>query len=181
VRGAVLAVAGVVDAYVTENNTGTDETIGTQVVKAHSLYVAVQGGTDDDVARAIWSKKPPGCDYSGSTTVTVEDDVSGYLSPPTYDVSFQRAAALSINFAVSIASRPDVPSDAVAQVTAAITEHFASVARIAQTVFASEFYCPVGNLGAWARLISITVNGVASQGVGINQFPAVGTITVTPV
>lgn len=179
VRAAVLGVPGVVDAYVTENNTGSDVVIGSQTVLAHSIYVSVEGGTDEDVARAIWNKKPPGCDYSGSTTVTIEDTNSGYVTPPTYDVSFQRAADLAINFVVQIANRPDVPSDAAAQVEAAIDAKFPDVAKIAQTVFASAFVCPVAALGDWARIVAVTVNGVASQGVGINQFPTRGTVTVS--
>lgn len=59
VRGTVLGVPGVVDAYVTENETGADVVKGTQTIVAHSLYVCVEGGTDQDVANAIWSKKPP--------------------------------------------------------------------------------------------------------------------------
>lgn len=179
VRGAVLGVSGVVDAYVTENNTGSDVVIGSQTVLAHSLYVAVEGGTDEDVALAIWSKKPPGCAYSGSTTVTVEDDNSGYVTPPTYSVKFQRAAALAINVVVQIANRPDVPSDVAAQVQAAVAAKFPDVAKIGQTVFATEFVCQIGALGDWARIAAITVNGVASVAAGINQFPTLGTVTVS--
>lgn len=179
VRAAVLGISGVVDAYVTENNTGSDVVVGSQTILAHSIYVAVEGGTDEDVANAIWSKKPPGCAYSGSTTVVVEDENSGYVSPPTYNVSFQRTADLAINFVVQIANRPDVPSDAAAQVEAAIDSKFPDVAKIAQTVFASSFVCPIAALGDWARVVAVTVNGVASQGVGINQFPTRGTVTVS--
>ena len=179
VRAAVLGVSGVVDAYVTENNTGSDVVVGSQTILARSIYVAVEGGTDDDVAKAIWSKKPPGCAYSGSTTVVVEDDNSGYVSPPTYDVSFQRAAALAVNVVVQIANRPDVPSDAAAQVQAAVAAKFPDLAKIGQTVFASALVCPIGALGDWARISVVTVNGVASVGAGINQFPTLGTVTVS--
>jgi Uncharacterized homolog of phage Mu protein gp47 len=179
VRGAVLGVPGVVDAYVTENNTGSDVVVGSQTVLAHSIYVAVEGGTDEAVALAIWGKKPPGCAYSGSTTVTVEDDNSGYVTPPTYDVSFQRAAALAINVVVQIANRPDVPSDVAAQVQAAVAAKFPDLAKIGQTVFASSFVCPIGALGDWARIAAVTVNGVASVAAGINQFPTLGTVTVS--
>lgn len=179
VRGSVLGVTGVVDAYVTENNTGADVVVGTQTILAHSLYVAVQGGSDADVARAIWLKKPPGCDYTGDTTVVVEDDNSGYVSPPTYDVSFQRADALAINFVVTIANRPDVPGNIAAQVRAAIEAYFPTVARIGQTIFAASFVCPIAAIGPYARVNTVTVSGVSSVAVGINQFPALGTVTVT--
>lgn len=179
VRGTVLGVPGVVDAYVTENETGADVVKGTQTIVAHSLYVCVEGGTDQDVANAIWSKKPPGCNYTGATSVTVEDDNSGYVTPPTYTVKFQRAASLTIDVEVTLANGVDVPSNVEAQVTAAVQAQFATLAKIGQTVYASAFVCPVGALGSWARIVGTEVNGAASQAVGINQFPALGTVTVT--
>lgn len=179
VRGSVLAVDGVVDAYVTENVTGSSVVIGSQTIVAHSLYVCVEGGTDDDVAKAIWLKKNPGCNYSGATTVVVEDTNSGYVTPPTYSVKFQRAASLTIDVDVEIANGVDVPSDVEAQVEAAVTAQFAEIAKIGQTVYASTFVCPIGALGTWARIISVEVNTAASQAVGINEFPALGDVTVT--
>lgn len=179
VRGAVLGAPGVIDAFVTENNTGADTTVGTQTILAHSIYVAVQGGLDPDVAKAIWTKKPPGCNYSGSTSVTVEDDNSGYVTPPTYTVKFQRPAALAIDFVVTIANRPDVPGDIATQVQAVIADTFPDLARIGQTMFASSYVCPIAALGGYARILGVTVNGGASQAVGINQFPTLGTVTVT--
>lgn len=179
VRASVLSVPGVIDAYVTENNTGSSVTIGTQVIPAHSLYVGVEGGADADVARAIWVKKNPGCGYTGSTSVVVEDTNGGYVTPPTYTVKFQRAAALAINFTVEIANGTDVPSDATAQITATLQAAFEPLARIGQTLYASSFICPIGALGSWARVLSVEINGGASVAVGINQFPSFGTVSVT--
>lgn len=179
VRGSVLSVSGIVDAYVTENVTGSTVVVGSQSIVAHSLFVCVEGGTDDDVAYAIWSKKNPGCNYSGATSVVVEDTNSGYVTPPTYTVKFQRAAALAIDIDVEIATAVDVPSDAVAQIEGAIQTLFPSLAKIGQTLYASSFVCAIGALGAWARIVSVEVNGGASQAVGINQFPALGTVSVT--
>lgn len=179
VRGAVLGVEGIVDAYVTENETAANIVNGAITLLAHSLYVCVEGGTDQDVAEAIWSKKSPGCNYTGATSVIVEDDNSGYLTPPTYTVKFQRAAALAINFAVTIIDGVDVPSDAETQIETAITNQFPALAGIGQTMYATAFICAIGALGPWVRVTAITVNGAASQVVGIDEFPAIGTITVT--
>lgn len=179
VRGVVLGVPGVVDAYVTENDTGSSVVIGSQTIVAHSLYVCVEGGADQDVAEAIWLKKNPGCDYTGSTSVVVEDTNSGYVTPPTYTVKFQRAASLVVDVEVTLANGVDVPSDVTAQIEAAVSAQFATLAKIGQTLYASSFVCPVGALGSWARIVSVEVNGGASQAVGINQFPALGTVTVT--
>jgi len=179
VRGAVMAVPGVVDAYVTENETGSSVTVGGQTLVAHSLYVCVQGGQSADVGLAIWSKKPPGCNYTGSTSVTVEDDNGGYITPPTYTVKFQRAAQLIIDFDVEIANSGDVPSDAESQISAAIASVFADQARIGQPLYASSFICAIGALGAWARILSVEINGGATVSVNINQFPAMGAVAVS--
>lgn len=179
VRGAVLSVDGVVDAFVTENTSATSQTVGGVSLAPHSLYVCVQGGADEDIARAIWTKKPPGCDYNGDTTVTIEDTNGGYVTPPTYDVTFQRAASLAISFDVDIADGSDVPSDAATQIADAIRAQFARTARIGQRVYASAFVCAIGALGPWVRINSVEVNGGASQSVDIDQYPTVGAIVVT--
>jgi hypothetical protein len=179
VRGAVLSIPEVVDVYVTENETAAPVTVGGQTLVAHSLYVCVQGGSDADVARAIWTKKPPGCNYTGTTSVTVEDLNGGYLTPPTYTVKFQRAALLTVGFDVTIAGSSAVPSDAQAQIAAAIGPVFAAAARIGQPVYASSFVCAIGALGAWARILVIEANGGSSQSVNINQYPVLGDVTVT--
>lgn len=179
IRGSVLSVPTVVDTYVTENETGTDATIGGVLIAKNSVYVCVQGGSNDEVARAIWMKKPPGCNYTGTTSVVVADTSSGYLTPPTYTVKFQRAAALPINFNIELASGLDVPGDAAVQVEAAIAALFPALSRIGQPLYASSFTCALGALGSWVRLLSIEVNGGSVQTVNINQIPTLGTVAVS--
>lgn len=163
VRGAVLDVTDVLDAFVTENTTSAPITIRGVSVAAKSLYVAAVGGTDAAVARAIWTKKAPGCGYNGNTTVTVFDDNSGYAPPlPSYPVTFERPGTLPILFAVVLANNSQVPPDAVALVQAAIMAAFAGAdggtrAQIASTVYASRYYAPVAALGSWAQIVSLQV------------------------
>lgn len=178
IRGSVLSVSGVVDAYVTENDTAAPVTTGGQTIVANSLYICVQGGSDADVAKAIWDKKSGGCNYTGTTSVTVSDTESGYLTPPTYTVKFQRAAALTIDFDVDIASGTDVPGDVAQQIETAITTEFPNHAKIGQGVYASSFVCKIAALGSWVRIRSVAVNSGDTQAVGIGQFPVLGTVTV---
>lgn len=163
VLGAVLDVTNVLDAYVNENDTTAPITVRGVAFAAKSLYVAAVGGIDLAVATAMWSKKAPGCGYNGNTTVTVVDSNSGYSPPlPSYQVTFVRPSSLPILFAVVLQNNLQVPSDAVAQVQAAIMAAFAGAdggtrARIASTIYASRYYGPVAALGAWAQIISIQV------------------------
>lgn len=161
VQGAVLEVTDVLDAYVTENVTGSPVLIRGVTVAAHSLYVSAVGGTDEAVAAAIWSKKAPGCNYTGNTTVTVEDTSGVYSAPlPSYDVSFDRPDSLAILFAVVLQNNAQIPADAATQIQAAIVAAFAgadggSRARIGSNILASRYYSVVSSLGEWAQVLSI--------------------------
>lgn len=186
VRASVLNVSGVTDAYVVDNPSASPATIGGVTIAAHTLYVAAVGGTDLDVATAIWKKKNPGCGYTGTTTVTVKDSNSGYQTPlPSYSVTFTRPSPLTIAFDVELAAGDDVPSDAAQQVQAAIISAFngqdgGDRARIGSTIYASRYYAAVAALGSWVRIVSITVNSANDVTANINQVPVTsdGDITV---
>jgi uncharacterized phage protein gp47/JayE len=170
VQGAVLDVTDVLDAYVTENTTSSPITVRGVSVAAKSLYVAASGGTDADVAQAIWSKKAPGCGYNGTTTVTVEDTAGVYSAPlPSYAVSFVRPTSLAILFSVVLQNNAQIPVDAASQIQAAIMLAFAgadggSRARIGSNILASRYYAAVSALGSWAQVLTITLGSNNAPG-----------------
>lgn len=183
IRAAVLAVDGVIDAYVTENPTASPVTTGGVTIAANSLYVAVSGGTNAAVASAIWSRKPPGCAYTGTTTVSVTD-TQGYTPPyPTYSVKFTRPAALPIYLAIDIADNGIVPADAADQIKAAVVAAFngedgGQRARIGTTLYALRFASGITGLGPWAQLVSIAIGTASSPtasevAVDINKLPTI--------
>ena len=187
VQGAVLNVAGVTDAYATENPNGSPAVIGGVTLAANSLYVAAVGGTDAAVARAIWTKKAPGCAYNGNTTVTVQDTSAGYSPPyPSYAVTFERPPTLAVLFAVNIVSSPAVPANAVALIQAAIINAFAGGdggprARIGSTILASRFVAPVVALGTWAQVRTLFVGSNNTAGAVFTGSIASATLTVSSV
>lgn len=183
IRAAVLAVNGVIDAYVTENPTDAPVTTGGVTIAANSLYVAVSGGTNAAVAAAIWSKKPPGCAYTGTTTVTVTD-TQGYSPPyPTYSVKFTRPSTLPIYFAIEIADNGIVPADAADQIRTAVVAAFngedgGQRARIGTTIYALRFAAAVTGLGPWAQLVSISIGTTSTPtasevAVDIDKLPTI--------
>jgi hypothetical protein len=149
-------------------------------MEPHSVYVAVVGGLDDEIAQAIWTKKDLGCDYNGNTTVVVTDE-SGYNYPyPTYNVKFERPSSLPILFAVVIANDPTLPSDIVARVKAAILARFNGTddtqrENIGALIRASRYYSAVQSTSANVALLSILVGTVTADAtqvqVGIDQRP----------
>lgn len=187
VLGAVLAVPNVIDAYITENDSNDVQTIGGVSLYPNSLYVAVVGGTADDVAMAIWTRKAPGCAYNGNTTVTVYDKSPSYVPPyPAYRVSFEIPDPLAILFAVDIVNSHLVPADAATQIQNAIVTAFAGGdggprAKIGTKLFASRFYAPVAALGAWAQIISIEVGSDNDPAAVITGAIVGTTLTVSAV
>jgi len=163
ILGAVLAVPNVIDAFVTENDSNEAQTIGGVTLYPNSIYVAVVGGDTDAIAKAIWTRKAPGCAYNGNTTVTVYDESAGYVPPyPAYRVSFEIPDPLPILFAVNIQNSQLVPADATTQIQDAIINAFAGGdggprVKIGTTLYASRFYAPVAALGSWVQIISIEI------------------------
>lgn len=184
--GAVAKVSGILDYYGYDNATASPVTIGGYTVAANSIYIAAAGGSDDDVAQAIWSKKAPGCAYNGNTTVTVYDDNPLYASPVPYTVKFERPSDLSILFSVVIANSSGVPSDAAAQIQSAIISAFAGGdggprARIGSTIYATRFIAPVAALGPWAQIVSLLLGSENSLEANFTGSISGTTLTVTAV
>ena len=178
----VFALADVLDVYVKDNPKGDTVLVGSTdyPMLPHSVYVAVVGGADVDIAEAIWRKKDTGCDYNGNTSVTVTDD-SGYNYPqPTYVVKFERPATLPVKFAVTLVDDVTLPSNIVQLVKAAIIARFNGAdgttrERMGSLILASRYYGAVVGVASNVSLISVligTVTPTLSQvAVGIDQKP----------
>ena len=189
IQAAVLETPNVLDAYTIENPEGNSVIIGGKTLAANSIYVCVSGGADADIARAIWSKKPPGCNYVGDTAVAVADVDGGYDTPPIYTVRFERPDDLTIYFAVTIQGGDDVPSDYASQIDTAVYNAFYGLdggtrARIGSTLYALRYYSAITALGSWARVVSIRIGTAPSPSgdsvsVGIDKRPVTSNAAIT--
>lgn len=204
IYASVFQVSNVFDCYVVDNPKGITVNLGSSNYPAaeHSLYVAVVGGNDQDVAQAIWDKKDTGCSYSanpdgtpipgmGSVATNTVTDVSGYNFPqPNYSVSFIRPGPLPIFFTVQIANTPNLPSNIVTLIQNAMIAQFNgangnSRARIGSAILAAQYYAAVSAVGQFVVLLSVAVGLSASPTgtevlVGIDQTPTLssGNISV---
>lgn len=103
-----------------ENYTSSDATIdGISLVK-NSVWVCVSGGSDSDVATALFNSKSGGCAWNGSQSVSVTDDNSGQV----YDVLFDRPTEKVIMFRVTVKANSSL-SDQAATVQNAIIAYAA--------------------------------------------------------
>ncbi|WP_175784661.1 baseplate J/gp47 family protein [Burkholderia ambifaria] len=180
VRAKVLNVAGVLDACVLDNPLGTSVVNGTYTLAPNSLYVGVYGGAAQDIGNAIWTKKSPGCNYNGNTTVTVQDTSVGSQPYPSYTVKFQVLTAVPILFSVQLVNNPNLPANIVQLVQNAIIAAFTgadggSRARSNSTIFAGRYYPGVIAIDPSVELLSIQLGTTTA-----NQNSVVMGIDKTP-
>lgn len=186
VRALVLTVPGVTDAYATENELSTPQIIGGYTLLPNSICVTAAGGDPQAVANAIWTKKPPGSNYNGNTSVVVFDSNSGYQQPvPSYLVKFITPTPLTVFFMVTMANNSGVPSNATQLIQDTILKSFSgadggSRAQIGATIYASRYYCAIAALGPWAEIISIQLGVGAQAAFSISDAIITDVLAVTP-
>lgn len=102
----VNQIDDVVGCYVVDNKTNVNKIIDDYLLKPHSIYVAVIGGSDQDIAEAIYRSLSAGCDYNGNTQITVVD-------PHTHakeKVTFMRPTQQDVYIKVNVFDK-DLPDD----------------------------------------------------------------------
>ena len=102
----VNQINDVVGCYVVDNKTNVNKIIDDYLLKPHSIYVAVIGGSNQDIAEAIYRSLSAGCDYNGNTQITVVD-------PHTHakeKVTFMRPTRQNVYIKVNVFDK-DLPDD----------------------------------------------------------------------
>lgn len=120
VYARVAEVDSVIAAYVTDNKTNVNKTIDGYTLSPHSIYVAVIGGADDDIAKAIYSSVSAGCDYNGNTTVNVTDPNTGGVET----VTFMRPTQMPLYVKVTLQDDSDLSDGYEATVQQAVYNNF---------------------------------------------------------
>lgn len=139
IRAAVLSVTGVVQALVFENVTLTVDVNG---LPGKSFEVVVQGGTDADIAQAIFDTKPAGIESFGTTTESVTDS-QGF----SHDIEFTRPTEIDIYIDVDVdVTAAEYAGDAAVE-TALVTE--GDTMEVGEDVIYVRFQC-----------VPLTVSGV---------------------
>ncbi len=94
----VLQLDGVTDAALYENFTGEEDENGTP---AHCMWLVVEGGSDSDIADAIYRKKSYGCNMRGSKTYTIIT-VSGQQFIAKWDEPTEQELYIKFNIIPSV-------------------------------------------------------------------------------
>lgn len=188
VRAEVFAVDGVLDVFTYQNFTRNPLPYGATgyELKPNSIYVGVVGGSDQDVAEAIFRKLNAGCDMNGNTTVTVSD--REYTWPyPEYEYTFNRPDPTPTKYKVTLANSAALPATIIADTKAAIIATFtgsngAQRARIGGKIFASNYYAAVSQISSAVSILQIKVGlttpTLDSVDFGIDQSPTISDLDI---
>ena len=104
---ALSKVENLNSSYVYDNFTSKVVTIDGVQIQPNSLYSCVEGGTDEDVAEALFNVKSSGCGYTGNTSVTVTDPTYG--NP--YTVKFDRPEQILTDVKVTVKQESAAEAD----------------------------------------------------------------------
>ena len=168
IHAEVAQLEGVLDVLSRQNRGDTPLTERGVTMGPHSVYIAVVGGSDNDIAKALYNTISGGCDYNGNTSVEYRDPVTGARET----VKFERPSPLALKVSVSIRVTPDTPNDIESRVRENIIADFngqpyantsgtmhnpdVTAVGIGATLYASRFVCPVVSAGA-DNVSSITI------------------------
>lgn len=173
----VFALDGVSDVYVVDNPKGEAVTLNGYRLKPHSIYVAVVGGNNQQIAKTILQYAGNGCDFNGNTNITVYDD--NYSEPkPTYQVSFMRPADLPIYFRVRVEQGAPIGYQDVIKQAIITTFNGDNKARIGANIYAIRYVAPVVKAMPDAHILDVEIGLAKSSmgnmvSVGIHQKPAI--------
>ena len=139
---SVTAIADRVDlvdnvrsTVVLENFT---DSIDGNSLSPHSVKVIVDGGTDADVALAIFNSKPVGTDMNGAESVAVVDSMG-----ISRNVLFDRPTGVTIYIEVTLTKFGDYPSDGDNQIIENLVEFGVTSLFAGDDVITSRLYTPV--------------------------------------
>lgn len=173
----VAKLAGVEDCYVIDNPTNKTVRYGATnyPIKPHSVYVAVRGGDDNEIAQQIWRYSGNGCDFNGDTEVIVTDD--NYDNPkPTYRISFVRPVDTPLFFKVKI--KRGLVVDYVNDMKEAIKQQFdnASRRKIGKFFYAMNYVSSIIKALPHDYLLDVEVSSDGENffnqvQLGIDQYP----------
>ena len=192
-RGTITAVyarvancANVVSCIVRENKTNMPIEIDGYYLKAHSVFVSVVGGSDEDIAEAIYNSCSAGCDYNGNTTVAVTDSATKAVE----NVIFYRPEEFDVYVKVTLQGKDSLPDEYETTVKSAVYNNFygESTATIGgdpilrvvagDTVLASRFIPSVLDSGI-AQVVRILVSTDGQSWSETAYMPITGNPTLT--
>lgn len=139
---AVADIQEVTDAKVHSNKTNFTDIYG---VPPGQIWVIVEGGSDLDIAKAIYDHTSAGIGWFGSVTQAYTDPDSG----DSYDIKFSRPTNIDIYITVGIVKNSEYgeyPGDGAEQIEQNILDYFDEFQKLGIDVSNSRLYTPINKV-----------------------------------
>jgi uncharacterized phage protein gp47/JayE len=147
---------GVLSQRVTVNNTNVTDSEG---VPPHTIRAIVDGGTDDEIARTLFTYVAAGIGYFGAVEVEVLSEVTG----TEFLVQFDRPVNVPYYVTVTIQGSPSTPTEAITYIREAMMEYAASL-DIGDPVLYTRLFGPItAVIGDDAYVSELYINTVAIE------------------
>jgi uncharacterized phage protein gp47/JayE len=135
---AVSDLDGVESVVAISNNTSTTDANG---VPPHHVFTVVDGGTNSEIAAAIYDHTAGGIGYHGNTSASHTDPVSGDV----YDIKYERPTDDDVYVTITLTTDDNYPSDGDSQIKTAVADYINSL-DIGDDVLHSRLYTPVNTV-----------------------------------
>lgn len=126
-NNAIMNVDNVQSCYVRDNGENSSVVYDTVTIDAHSVFICVDGGNNNDIANAIFQRKSGGCGYTALTNQSVTVDVVDATYGDTYSVTFNRPAEIQIYAAVTVDANVSASANLQTQIQNAVFNYINSL------------------------------------------------------
>lgn len=136
------------------------------------LAITIQGGTEDEVAQAIYNAIPVGIVTSGNIEKSVKD-----LNGGNHTVRFSRPVQVPLEISMSITIYNDFPANGKQLIKQAIVDWFNSL-RVGDDIYYSRLYEPINQIGGFS-VSALTIGkqgqakGTANIPIAYNEIPVI--------
>lgn len=170
IRATILAVEGVEECVVSQNNTMNE----LEGIPPKSIAPLVLGGTNEMVGKAIYSVKAAGIQSYGVTEVDVLDSLGN-----THKIGFTRPTTVTVNVVATLSTTDQFPIDGTTQVGDKIKSYINSLS-IGESVIFTKIIGVIQEVNGIVDIPVLTVNGVSTNlNITSNQIARHGTVSVT--
>jgi len=152
IYGALCNLDDVIDCVILENIENDPVVQYGVTIPPHSIFVSIVGGDETKISEIIYKKKDAGCGTAGNTIISYQD--TELPGSPVFRYKIERPNSLAVGIKIDIKATSTTPPDADNLIKSALIADFSGNGPhgnlrvgIAQTVFASRFYCAVINTG----------------------------------
>lgn len=176
--GAVSDVSGVSQTKVLANN-GTS--VDANGIQPQHVWVIVEGGSDADIAAAIFSTVGAGIGTTGTTAYLYYDPVSG----ESYTVRYSRPSDVPIYVIVNLTVDGNYPVDGDTQVENALIAYFEANQSLGDDVIQTALYTPVNTVDGITRIDSIYIGttpapaGTANISINVDETAVTSAAEIT--